>query len=69
MPQHHNGIVIAKDGLQPDKPPLVEVEWVGDVEGTAISRSRVPSYNGTDWDRTNWTCWTGQSSRNLSWMN
>lgn len=52
MPQHHNGIVIVKDGLQPDKPPLVEVEWVGDVEGTAISRSRVPSYNGTDWDRT-----------------
>ncbi|MFD0959095.1 hypothetical protein [Paenibacillus chungangensis] len=51
-PQHHSGIVIVKDGVQLAKPPLAELKWVADIDGLALSRSRVPDYNGMDWDRT-----------------
>ncbi len=51
-PEHHSGLVIVKDGTQKKKPSLVKLDWVGDVNGTSFSRSTVPSYNGTDWDRT-----------------
>ncbi len=51
-PEYHSGLVIVKDGEQHKKPPLVKLDWVGDLNGTSLSRSTVPSYNGTDWDRT-----------------
>ncbi|MCU6707318.1 heparinase II/III-family protein [Paenibacillus sp. J5C_2022] len=51
-PQHHSGIVIVKDGVQLDKPPFAELEWAADVDGQSLSRSKVPAYNGMDWDRT-----------------
>lgn len=51
-PEHHSGVVIIKDCEQHKKPPLAKLEWVADLEGTSISRSRVPDYNDTDWDRT-----------------
>lgn len=51
-PEYHSGVVIIKDGEQYKKPPLAKLEWVGDMEGTGISRSQVPNYNDTDWDRT-----------------
>lgn len=51
-PEYHSGVVIVKEGVQVKKPPLVKLHWVGDINGTSLSRSTVPSYNGTDWDRT-----------------
>lgn len=50
-PEHHSGLVVVKDGQQPKKPPLAELQWVADAGGTSLSRSTVPNYNGTDWQR------------------
>lgn len=50
-PEHHSGLVIVKDGEQRKKPPLAKLEWAADIDGTGISRSLVPNYNGTDWTR------------------
>src|SRR5690606_17917749 len=49
---YHTGVVIVKDGEQFIKPAFAKLEWVADVEGTGISRSKVSDYNDTDWDRT-----------------
>ncbi|HEY0770047.1 MAG TPA: hypothetical protein VGD31_06905, partial [Sphingobacteriaceae bacterium] len=51
-PEYHSGLVIIKNGEQHKKPPLVNLEWIGDLDGTPVSRSQVPNYNGTDWTRT-----------------
>ncbi len=51
-PEYHSGLVIVKDGKQGKKPPLAKLDWVADIEGTAISSSIVPAYNGADWKRT-----------------
>lgn len=51
-PENHSGLVIVKDGEQHKKPSLAKLEWVSDLDGTSISRSSVPDYNGTNWDRT-----------------
>lgn len=51
-PEYHSGLVIVKDGKQLKKPPLAKLEWVSDIEGTSLSRSKIPNYNGTDWERT-----------------
>lgn len=51
-PEYHSGLVIVKDGKQEKKPSLVKLDWVADIEGTGVSRTRVPDYNGTDWERT-----------------
>ncbi len=51
-PEYHTGLVVVKDGEQQKKPSLVKLDWVGDINGTSLSRSTVPSYNGTEWDRT-----------------
>lgn len=51
-PEYHSGLVVIKDGKQEKKPPLVKLEWVADLDGTGISSSVVPEYNGTDWKRT-----------------
>lgn len=50
-PEHHNGLVVVKDGQQSKKPPLARLDWSADIGGTALSRSTVPNYNGTDWER------------------
>ncbi|CAG7627333.1 PQQ-binding-like beta-propeller repeat protein [Paenibacillus allorhizosphaerae] len=49
--EHHSGLVVVKDGEQKKKPPLAKLEWAADIEGTGLSRSTVPNYNGTDWQR------------------
>ena len=51
-PEYHSGLVIVKDGKQGKKPPLVKLDWVADLNGTGISSSIVPAYNGADWKRT-----------------
>ena len=51
-PEYHSGLVIVKDGKQEKKPPLVKLDWVADLDGTGISSSIVPAYNGADWKRT-----------------
>lgn len=51
-PEYHSGLVVIKDGKQEKKPPLVKLEWIADLDGTGISSSVVPEYNGTDWKRT-----------------
>ncbi len=51
-PEYHSGLVIVKDGKQGKKPPLAKLDWVADIEGTAISSSIIPAYNGADWKRT-----------------
>ncbi len=51
-PEYHSGLLIVKDGKQNKKPSLVKLDWLADLEGTGISRSIVPDYNGTDWERT-----------------
>lgn len=51
-PEYHSGLVIVKDGKQGKKPPLVKLDWVADLDGTRISSSSVPAYNGADWERT-----------------
>lgn len=50
-PEHHSGLVIVKDGEQQKKPPLAKLQWAADIEGVGVSRSTVPNYNGTDWER------------------
>lgn len=50
-PEHHSGLVVVKDGQQPKKPPLARLDWSADIGGIALSRSTVPNYNGTDWER------------------
>ncbi|CAG7606850.1 hypothetical protein PAESOLCIP111_00898 [Paenibacillus solanacearum] len=50
-PEHHSGLVVVKDGEQRKKPPLTKLEWAAEIDGTGISRSTVPNYNGTDWQR------------------
>lgn len=54
-PQHHTGVVVVKDGEQHPKPPLVQLQWVAEVDGMALSRSQVSEYNGLDWERTVFT--------------
>lgn len=51
-PEYHSGLVIVKDGKQEKKPPLVRLDWIADLDGTGISSSVVPEYNGADWRRT-----------------
>jgi len=51
-PEHHTGLVVVRDGEQGVKGSFTEVEWVADVDGVAISRTRVAEWNGTDWVRT-----------------
>lgn len=51
-PENHTGVVVVKNGEQHPKPALAQLQWVGDMDGVAISKSSVPDYNGTDWDRT-----------------
>lgn len=51
-PEHHNGIVVVKDGEQHKKPPLARADWVADLDGFGLSRTTVPNYNGADWERT-----------------
>lgn len=51
-PEHHNGVVVIKDGQQPRKPPLARADWVADLNGLGISRTTIPNYNGADWERT-----------------
>jgi len=50
-PEHHTGLVVTKDGEQRKKPPLAELQWSADIDGIGLSRSVVPNYNGTDWQR------------------
>lgn len=50
-PEYHSGLVIVKNGKQGKKPPLVKLDWVADLDGTGISSSIVPAYNGADWKR------------------
>jgi len=51
-PEHKTGMVIIKDGVQDMKPSLAKVDWIGDVGGIAISKTTLPDYSGTDWQRT-----------------
>lgn len=51
-PEYHSGVVIVKDGRQEKKPPLVRLDWVADLDGTGISSTMLPAYNGTNWQRT-----------------
>ncbi|OYZ33006.1 MAG: hypothetical protein B7X86_01330 [Sphingobacteriales bacterium 17-39-43] len=51
-PEYHSGLVIVKGGKQSKKPPLVKLDWLADLDGTGISSSIVPDYNGADWKRT-----------------
>lgn len=51
-PEHHTGLVVVRDGEQPEKAQFAAVEWVADVDGAAISRTTVADWSGTDWTRT-----------------
>src|SRR5690606_11364601 len=51
-PEYHSGVVVVKDGQQSPKPPLATLKWAADIEGTGISRSEIPDYNSSDWERT-----------------
>ncbi|MCC2683980.1 MAG: hypothetical protein K0R75_879 [Paenibacillaceae bacterium] len=50
-PEHHTGVIVVKDGVQEEKPPLSRLKWVGDANGIGISLTELPGDNGTDWDR------------------
>lgn len=50
-PEHHSGLVVVKNGEQKKKPPLAKLQWAADIGGIGLSRSTVPNYNGTDWER------------------
>jgi hypothetical protein len=50
-PEHHSGVIVVKDGVQEQKPYLSRLKWVGDADGIGVSRTELPNYNGTDWDR------------------
>lgn len=50
-PKYHTGVMVIKDGIQEEKPPLASLKWAADANGIGISRSVVPNYNGADWDR------------------
>ncbi|TNJ64468.1 hypothetical protein FE784_20310 [Paenibacillus hemerocallicola] len=50
-PEHKNGIVVVKDGVQEMKPKLARVDWLGDADGMAVSLTTLPDNNGTDWQR------------------
>jgi hypothetical protein len=51
-PKNHTGLVVVKDGVQEEKPPLARLLWASEAEGIGISRSVMPNYNGVDWTRT-----------------
>ncbi len=48
---HHTGITVVKDGGYKKKPPFAELQWGADASGIGVSRSTVPNYNGTNWER------------------
>ncbi|WP_147915919.1 hypothetical protein [Ruania zhangjianzhongii] len=54
-PEHHSGLVVVRDGEQPVKPEFAAIDWVADVDGASVSRSRLVGWNGTDWTRTIFT--------------
>lgn len=61
-PEHHSGLVVVRDGVQSVKPEFAAIDWVADVDGASMSRSRLVGWNGTDWTR---TVFTGDGSFHL----
>lgn len=50
-PEHKNGVIVVRDGVQETKPKLAKVNWLGDADGMAISLTELPNDNGADWSR------------------
>ena len=50
-PEHKTGVVVVKDGTQHTKPVLAKVNWVGELNGIALSQTELQDYNGADWQR------------------
>ena len=50
--RYHNGVVVTRDGIQEDPPPLTLLDYAADFAGSGFSRSTARDYNGADWSRT-----------------
>jgi len=51
-PREHNGVEIARDGLQRSIPSLTRIDWAVDFADAGMVRTSVADYNGADWQRT-----------------
>ncbi len=52
IPAVHNGVVIARDGVQTEPPPLTSLDIRADFGALAATRTSVRDWNGADWERT-----------------
>ena len=52
IPAVHNGVVIARDGVQTEPPPLTSLDARADFGPLAATRTSVRDWNGADWERT-----------------
>ena len=50
-PKYHNGVIIVKDGVQEEPPPLTELSIQVDFDDTGITRTLNENFNGADWER------------------
>lgn len=50
-PKYHNGVVITRDGVQDDPPPLTILDCAADFEKYGVTRTTLRDYNGADWTR------------------
>ena len=50
-PKFHNGVAIAREGVQEDPPPLVDLDFAADFDELGITRTTARGDSGADWER------------------
>ena len=50
-PKYHNGVIVARDGVQNAPPPLTSLNIAADFDDAGITRTQSTDYNGADWER------------------
>jgi len=50
-PQYHNGVVVVRDGVQEEPPPLTVLDFSADFGSFGVTRTTSRDFNGADWER------------------
>jgi len=50
-PQYHNGVVVVRNGVQEEPPPLTVLDFHADFGSFGVTRTTSRDFNGADWER------------------
>ncbi|MFC1529064.1 hypothetical protein ACFL5B_04070, partial [Candidatus Latescibacterota bacterium] len=50
-PKYHNGVIVVRDGIQHDPPPLNVLDYKADFSTFGFTRTTSRNFSGADWER------------------